>query len=270
MRRFLRMGAAVATLCCGGGASGQTDPVPIDPASWVTPDDYPIEALNANEGGTLVMTMQVDARGAVTGCTIAQSSGSAALDATGCRLMRERGRFTPATDAKGQPIASSAQRRIKWNAPNSSRGSLDPFAMVVRLTLGKDGTILDCSTTSSAPNGDSVQACLKKNGRYAGFVELNLSRFGPGILTLANMLEVEGTSFTPGPTVRAAMEIPPYFSQVDRVTVDANGKVASCERRSSSGEGVEACSFPVTYEPKPDQPVRRATMTYNMAFQPAR
>ncbi len=216
------------------------------------------------------MTMQVDARGAVTGCAITQSSGSAALDATGCRLMRERGRFTPATDAKGQPIASSAQRRIKWNAPNSGRVSLNPFAMVVRLTLGKDGTILDCSTTSSAPNGNSVQACMKKDGQYAGFVHMNLPSFGPGILTLANMFEVEGTSFTPSPAVRAAMEIPPYFSQIDRLTVDASGKVASCERRSSSGGGVEACSFPVTYEPKPDQSVRRATMTYNMVFQPAK
>lgn len=268
MRRFLRMGAAVATLCCGGGAMGQTDPKPIDPATWVTQDDYPAEALNANESGTVVMRMAIDAKGAVTGCTIVQSSGSASLDTTSCNVMRERARFTPATDANGQPTTSTFQRRIQWSSPNDVASPLSPFAMVIRLTLGEKGAVLACETTGSGMNGESFHACQQKDGQYTGFANMGLSGFRPGILTLSNVFEVDGVPFRPAPARGATSDIPPYFTQIERLTVDATGKVSRCERRSSRRDTIEPCSYPVGYEPKPGQPARHATMTTSMAFQP--
>lgn len=270
MRRFLRMGAAVATLCWGGGVLAQTDPVPIDPASWVTHDDFPIDALKANESGVVVLSMDVDAKGAITGCTITQSSGSASLDATSCRVIRERGRFTPATDAKGHSVASTFQRRIRWSSPTAEASPLSPFAVVIHLKLGEKGTILDCKTRESGGKGESVHACLQEDGKYTGFVTMDLASFGPGMLTISNVFEVDGIGLAPNLATGAASDIPPYFSQTDRLTVDATGKVVACQRRSSRGAGIAACSYPVTYEPKPDQPARHATMTYSMAFQPAK
>jgi len=54
------MGAAVATLCWGGGVTAQTKPVPIDPASWVTNDDYPVDALGKGEKGPVRFVLSVD------------------------------------------------------------------------------------------------------------------------------------------------------------------------------------------------------------------
>ncbi len=268
MRRFLRMGAAVATLCCGGGVLAQTDPVPIDPASWVTQDDYPIEALNANEGGTAAMTIQVDARGAVTGCTITQSSGSAALDATSCRLMRERGRFTPATDAKGQPTASSAHRRINWNAPTEAgtiRMPLTSYALIERMTIDEGGQITECTTRHVGELGYLTVGCLKEGDKY-WMQKLLGGRLRNGVLTGVSTLLVEGDRLPPdAPT----SDLPPYWT-VDRTfVVRPDGSIVGCIQRESS-KGTVPCEMMQSYMPLADGRSRKVMSETRWAFQPAK
>ncbi len=55
--------------------------------------------------------------GRVTDCTSSASSGSSALDATTCRLMKSRARFTPARDANGNPTTDSVANAIRWVLP---------------------------------------------------------------------------------------------------------------------------------------------------------
>lgn len=86
-------------------------------SAWITNDDYPASSINAEEQGTVALTVQVDAAGRVTSCSVTASSGSPALDRTTCRLYAQRARFTPARDGTGQPTASSYSDRVRWVLP---------------------------------------------------------------------------------------------------------------------------------------------------------
>lgn len=92
-------------------------PARADLGALVTPDDYPAEAAEKGEEGAVGFRLEVAANGRVTSCTITQSSGSASLDSTTCRLMQTRARFTPARDSRGRPTADAVASRIVWRLP---------------------------------------------------------------------------------------------------------------------------------------------------------
>lgn len=79
--------------------------------------DYPPAALAAGEEGAVGFTLEVAANGRVAGCTITQSSGSAELDDTTCRLISSRARFTPALDSDGATVADKVSGKIIWKLP---------------------------------------------------------------------------------------------------------------------------------------------------------
>jgi protein TonB len=86
--------------------------------AFITPGDYPAAAVRARQQGTVRFRLEVGPDGRVTGCTILRSSRSAALDSTTCALMRRRARFTPATDAVGNPVQSSIEEEFTWKLPS--------------------------------------------------------------------------------------------------------------------------------------------------------
>ena len=69
-------------------------------------EDYPADAIAAEQSGTTSFTLMVDEKGAVMDCAIRESSGIATLDAMGCQVLRERAKFIPARDLAGMPIKS--------------------------------------------------------------------------------------------------------------------------------------------------------------------
>lgn len=94
----------------GTGAGGR--------ARWlsgaISPRDYPREASRTGVGGSVTVVLDVDADGRVTACRVTGSSGHPALDETTCRLIRERFRYRPATDAAGNPVPGRAAWRQDW------------------------------------------------------------------------------------------------------------------------------------------------------------
>ena len=76
--------------------------------------DYPREASRAKVGGEVEVRFTIEATGRVTGCRVTRSSGDASLDATTCRLIEERFRFKPATNAAGDAIRSPYGWRQSW------------------------------------------------------------------------------------------------------------------------------------------------------------
>jgi protein TonB len=64
--------------------------------------------------GTAVMVLLIDESGKVADCTLTETSGAAALDAQGCAVIRERGKFTPAIGTDGRPAKSAIQVRVHW------------------------------------------------------------------------------------------------------------------------------------------------------------
>jgi protein TonB len=88
------------------------------PGTWVTSDDYPAAALRSGEQGRTGFRLDIGADGHITACTVTQSSGSAELDQTACRMLMRRARFTPARDAAGMPIASDYANNVVWTLPS--------------------------------------------------------------------------------------------------------------------------------------------------------
>lgn len=96
----------------GSGTGGGTK------AAWrsgtIRDRDYPRDASRAKVGGEVEVRFTIQPDGRVTGCRVTRSSGDASLDATTCRLIEERFRFKPATNAAGEPIASQYGWRQSW------------------------------------------------------------------------------------------------------------------------------------------------------------
>ena len=99
------------TATTGLAAGKKSPPKVLNGPEIVSEDDYPSPALRNQEQGTVTIRLDVDERGAVRGCAVTRSSGSASLDETTCRLYRERARFTPAHDRHGRAVADV------WNGP---------------------------------------------------------------------------------------------------------------------------------------------------------
>ncbi|TMJ18173.1 MAG: energy transducer TonB [Alphaproteobacteria bacterium] len=88
-----------------------------DIPSLFSKNDYPRAAFQAHQQGTTSYHIWIDGEGSVTGCTIVQSSGSAELDETTCRIITERARFHPARDAKGRVAPDEYSGRVHWVIP---------------------------------------------------------------------------------------------------------------------------------------------------------
>lgn len=88
-----------------------------DIGTWVTIDDYPAEALQAGQEGTVSFRLTIDRSGSVAQCAITQGSGFPALDDRTCALLTERARFTPARNAAGAPAEGVYSSRVRWLLP---------------------------------------------------------------------------------------------------------------------------------------------------------
>lgn len=87
------------------------------PSALISDADYPESALRAREEGVVGYALEVWTNGRATNCTVTRSSGSRSLDATTCRIMRSRARFTPARDSQGNPAVSWIEQEVVWRLP---------------------------------------------------------------------------------------------------------------------------------------------------------
>ena len=106
-------------------ASGRFKPIagfgPLAPHRLLpmmyTVDDYPARAQRNRESGRVVVSYEVAEDGFAEGCRIAQSSGSALLDETSCRLLAARTRYDPARNRAGIPVRSTDSQVFDWVLP---------------------------------------------------------------------------------------------------------------------------------------------------------
>ena len=89
-----------------------------DPHSWITDEDYPPGAMREEKQGVSGIAWTINEQGRVENCHVVRSSGTPELDDTACRLMTRRARYTPAKDASGNPIKSTASLNFRWQIPN--------------------------------------------------------------------------------------------------------------------------------------------------------
>ncbi|WP_083925564.1 energy transducer TonB [Sphingomonas sp. Mn802worker] len=77
---------------------------------------YPADALRMKQEGTTVLALHVTARGRVSSCTIAKSSGTKSLDDASCAFAR-RLKFDPAVAAGGQAVEADTRFPMAWHLP---------------------------------------------------------------------------------------------------------------------------------------------------------
>lgn len=82
--------------------------------------DYPQAAVDAGLGGGLVARYTIGPDGRVMRCEIVESSGSALLDDTTCRLVIKRFRYRPARNAAGQAVSDTLYEDHHWVFERSS------------------------------------------------------------------------------------------------------------------------------------------------------
>jgi protein TonB len=97
-----------------GGARARVTPL----ATYLTADDYPAAALRNNEQGRVTVILDVAPTGRVANCIVTETSGSAALDSTTCRIMRSRPRYTPARNPRGVAVADRDRAIVRWRLPS--------------------------------------------------------------------------------------------------------------------------------------------------------
>jgi TonB family protein len=85
-----------------------------NPASWVTFNDYPPQALRDKIEGTSVFSVAVNEYGKVSRCQIVSSSGHDELDQATCDLVSRRARFNPAANEQGYRKEGTYSNRVKW------------------------------------------------------------------------------------------------------------------------------------------------------------
>lgn len=88
-----------------------------NPGNWANTNDYPSRALREEREGTTRFTVQINADGRVTSCSITGSSGHSDLDETTCNLIQRRGRFTPAKDTSGNAVPDTWSSAVRWQIP---------------------------------------------------------------------------------------------------------------------------------------------------------
>jgi TonB family protein len=100
----------------GGEKDGLiASPAKADVRSLFSADDYPAEALSRHQEGRGQFLLLIDENGKVAGCHVLVATGVPALDAMGCAVIQERGRFKPALDARGKPVRSTyVTPPIQW------------------------------------------------------------------------------------------------------------------------------------------------------------
>jgi len=99
-----------------GGSAGGTSARPDYSVNPKPP--YPMLARRRREQGTVLLRVRVRADGSVAEAEVKQSSGSALLDDTALRTVRDSWRFTPAR-LDGIPIESWVEVPIRFVLENA-------------------------------------------------------------------------------------------------------------------------------------------------------
>ncbi|MEO0461614.1 MAG: TonB family protein [Pseudomonadota bacterium] len=125
------------------------------------PADYPPEAWVADEEGRTQIVLAVSAEGMVTGCDVVESSGSETLDNATCAIAMDRGKFEPAQDADGMPVASEFGFTHRWRKRSPEFSG--PMNISVRFLIEADGTVSECEVLERSGNiEDRMREMMEK------------------------------------------------------------------------------------------------------------
>lgn len=145
-------------------AAGAPKAMAIDPVSWFSADDYPVEARRKGIEGSTTFEVDVDAQGKPTACRISRSSGSPILDQKTCEVVLRKGQFKPAL-VRGKTVPGRYSRTASWRLEGSAANSY--FATIVDFRKDPDHptcTVVDKGMSSSLTCEQVLQASRLAGG----------------------------------------------------------------------------------------------------------
>jgi len=93
----------------------QSPPEPAEnPSSWITFNDLPVAAIRSRVGADLITRLQVDQNGRVVDCTVVEPRNARGFRENVCRVFRLRGKFAPARNTQGQPVAAPYMTVVRY------------------------------------------------------------------------------------------------------------------------------------------------------------
>lgn len=159
--------SAVALLCLMSSKAAcekRRASVRGNPAEWFNADSYPAAAIRDHKQGRVVAVLAIDSTGAVSACSIKQSSGSADLDNATCSLALERGHFEPATDRKGRPVAAEYVLPVRWVLPDEP-ATVDAGQVPLKVStafeyfVSSEGIVASCRVIDATPPTLGIDPC---------------------------------------------------------------------------------------------------------------
>src|SRR3954469_4186307 len=208
-------------------APSPTPARPIDAGNWISPGDYPAQALRYDQEGIVEFQLGVDRKGKVVRCSIIRSSGAPALDEQTCSLVRLRAHFEPARDAAGRPVEGAYSSRVRWVLPAAPRTPVRPWTQVSRLGIPGEVGVMSCRTDNYGEVPELIgDICRTTDEVPSEF--LLLLRGGPGAAPVAVIVETsmnfeDMTPLGPPLETRAARIV---SLQTSAFEIDEQGRVA--------------------------------------------
>ena len=194
-------------------------------------DDYPADALDLNQQGSVGVLVRVDPRGAVSDCTITSSSGFPALDAQTCRIVWLRARFTPARDPSGKPVASTYEQRIVWGIGEDEEGAgSDPFMVRWVVSEWQNGYPYCRNELSGAAENEA--AGPSQCPAYVAGIPASL----PESAKTSPTLVIEQRFSVAAPSTASIAPTDRFIGrEVARLNINGAGKVTSCTVLEAAG-----------------------------------
>lgn len=84
--------------------------------TWFNTTDYPVALSYTSKSGGVMAWLDISDRGGITGCHVMEAGGDPAFEQLTCEVAKKNGRFTPALDKTGKPIATYFVLRVMWRA----------------------------------------------------------------------------------------------------------------------------------------------------------
>lgn len=162
----------------GAGSPAIVGATILNPEAIVLFTDYPQAALQRGEQGRTSMAITIDPSGNFVSCAITQSSGSRVLDDTGCRLVKKRARFRPAT-IDGVAVHGRLTTATSFMIPRpgtipKSQPSFDGAIAVDKLPPGV--TTQSIKIDQRVEVDGTVSACAVANGSGAKTLDAAVCR----------------------------------------------------------------------------------------------
>ena len=140
----MMLSAIMLALIAAFQPAAPQDPRPIQPlASWVSDEDYPLGAIQREASGTVSFTLDIDARGVPTRCTVT-GPADPELDQRTCEIFMTRARFQPALDAHRRAVPGSISSRMRWVLPEEQPAPFAPAHLVIAIHVTAGGEV-DCA-----------------------------------------------------------------------------------------------------------------------------